>query len=252
MAENQPVRKKKKRRKKNYLLRLIIIIALGVGLYYFATSELFDIHTITVENNVYYTSEQIVERSGVVIGGNMFSDVHGRDAKKELISDPYIKDAAIRLKLPDTVVITVEERTEAAAIPYSTNFILIDAEGLVLRVSEVEPKLPLLLGLTIKGMEPGKALEVEENSVLSDTLLMIKALTDSDVYFKKIDLSKVMVRAYVYDSLVCQGMPQDITGRVSDGTLQKILYELYGEGIERGTITVTSDPTNMAFSPAYE
>ena len=63
-------RKKKKRRKKHYLLRFLLIVALAVGIYYFLTSELFDIQEIIVENNVYYTSEQIIDLAKAKTGGN--------------------------------------------------------------------------------------------------------------------------------------------------------------------------------------
>jgi len=252
MAENTQVRKKKKRRKKHYLLRFIVFIGILVGLYSFMVSDFFDIDEIVVENNSYYTAEQIIDRSGIKTGGNIFKDIGLSAAEDVLMEDPYIRNAQIMRKYPNQVIINVAERTEAAAIPYATSYILIDTEGLVLRTSEVEPKLPLILGLTIKEMNPGAALEVEENSILNDTLEMIKAIEESDVYFKKIDISNVMVKAYVYDALICQGMPQDIIARVKDGTLQGILYELYESGIERGTVTVTSDPTNMAFGPDYE
>jgi len=67
-----------------------------------------------------------------------------------------------------------------------------------------------------------------------------------------VDVSNVMIEAYIYDQLVCKGMPQDINERLADGSLQKILYKLYEEGTERGTITVTSNSENIAFSPIYE
>lgn len=248
----EKVKKKKRRRKKNYLLRLIVIMAIVVGLYYFASSSIFDIDEIIVKNNSFYTSEQIAERAGVTQGQNIFLDVNKKEMKSALLLDPYIKNVQIKRILPNQIVFDVNERTEAAGIPYANEYILIDADGLVLRMSQVEPKLPLLIGLTVKSLETGKALEVEENALLNGTLNMIKAVNESEIYFKKVDISKIMVKAYVYDHLICQGMPEDITARIEDKSLEKMIYELYTQGIERGVITVTADPTNMAFSPAYE
>ncbi|MBR6014938.1 MAG: FtsQ-type POTRA domain-containing protein [Firmicutes bacterium] len=247
-----PKKKKKKRRKKHYFLRMVLFVAAVVGIIVLMNSSLFDVQQINVVDNSYFTAEQIIARSGIEPGQNIFFGIDKKKAKKGLMEDPYIKNVTVERDLPATVNILVEERTEAAAVPYSDKFIITDVEGLVLRVSEVEPKIPLIVGLTINEMEPGKALEVEENSVLNDTLGMVALMQQSDVYFKKIDISKVMVRAYVYDSLICQGMPEDITKALSDGTLQAMLYRLYTDNIEHGTITITSDTTNMAFSPIYE
>ena len=244
--------KKKKRRKKHYFLRFVLFIALVAGVIALLNSSLFDLKRIEVEGNSYFTSEQVIERSGAKIGKNLFFGIDKKDMQKALFKDPYVKGLKISRKLPGTLVISLEERTEAAAFPYSDLFVITDPEGLVLRTTEVEPKLPLLIGLTIKSMDAGKALEVEENSILNDTLSLIAQMHKSDVYFKKIDISKVMVKAYVYDYLICQGMPDDIEAALKDGTLQNMLYQLYSGGIERGTISVTADTANMAFSPLYE
>ncbi len=245
-------KKKKKRRKKHYFLRLLVFIAVVVGIICLMTSSLFDVQKIEVEGNSYFTAEQVIARSGITQGVNIFFSIDKRGAKKGLMEDPYIKNVTVERKLPSTVVILVEERQETAAIPFTDKYIIVDGEGLILRTSEVEPKIPILMGLTIKEMEPGKPLEVEENSVLNDTLGMVSIMQQSEVYFKKIDISKVMVRAYVYDTLICQGMPEDITKALSDGTLETMLYRLYTDNIQHGTITITSDTTNMAFSPIYE
>lgn len=245
-------KKKKKRRKKHYFLRLLVFIAVVVGIICLMTSSLFDVQKIEVEGNSYFTAEQVIARSGITQGVNIFFSIDKRGAKKGLMEDPYIKNVTVERKLPSTVVILVEERQETAAVPYTDKYIIVDGEGLILRTSEVEPKIPILMGLTIKEMEPGKPLEVEENSVLNDTLGMVSIMQQSEVYFKKIDISKVMVRAYVYDTLICQGMPEDITKALSNGTLETMLYRLYTDNIEHGTITITSDTTNMAFSPIYE
>lgn len=252
VTEKAPVRKKKKRRKKHYFLRMVVTLAIIVGIIYLLNSPLFDVQKIQVEGNSYFTSEQVIERSGLKTGVNVFFGVDKKDMKKALLADPYVKNITVERSLPDTVIIKLEERQEAAAIPFSNQYIITDADGLVLRTTEVEPALTLLVGLTVKNMDPGQALDVEENASLNNILQMVRSMQKSEVYFKRIDISKVMVRAYVYDSLVCQGMPEDIQTAVEDGTLQSLLYNLYSQGIEVGTITITADTTNMAYSPIYE
>ena len=61
-------RRKKKRKKKRYLLKFTILVALAVGTYYLLTSHLFDIQTITVADNSYFTSEQVIGISEIRIG----------------------------------------------------------------------------------------------------------------------------------------------------------------------------------------
>ena len=120
-----------------------------------------------------------------------------------------------------------------------------------MRKTETEPKVTVIQGLTLKTIEPGKALDVEENYEFSDTLRLVHAVSDSEIFFKRIDISGVRVKAYIYDKLVCIGTPESIISNIESGGLEQVLYELYTQGVERGTITVGADGS-CAFSAAVE
>lgn len=244
-------RKKKKRRKKNYVLRFFIFILLIAGTIFAMNLEFFDVSEITVVNNHYYTAEQVIGKTDAKTGTNIFFEVKPRDLKEQLLQDAYIKDVDVSREFPSTIVINVTERKEAAAVQYGEAYIVIDENGLVLRTTDVEPKLPILIGLTLNEIETGKPLETEENYMLLDTLTLIEAMNQSDIYFKRIDLSGVMLKAYIYDKLVCSGTPEAILKNLRNGGLQKVLYELYNQGVERGTITVSSDGS-CAFNAAID
>lgn len=248
MPKEEKVRKKKKRRKKHYLLKFIMVIVLCTGLYFFFTSSLFDIQKIIVENNKYYTSEQIIGIAKAKPGKNLFKSSTS-DMKERLLKDPYLKSVKVKRKLPDTIKIIVEERKEYAAIPYGEGFVIIDQEGLVLRKVKAEPKLTLLLGMTVKDTTAGKALKVEENSVLTDTLSMLKKMEAKELYFKKIDISHVVIKAYIYDHLTCEGTPENILKNLEP--IQEVLYDLYSKGIKRGVIKVGTEGY-FSFSPLEE
>lgn len=244
----QNIRKRKKRKKKRYLLKLCIFIIVVVGFYYFLTSSFFDIQKIKVQDNAYYTAEQIISMSKIKPGINMF-ETSMDDVKNRMRKDAYIKNVTVSRRLPGTVVITVEERKEYAAVPYGEAYLLIDEDGLVLRKTDVTPTLPLLMGMTVKKMDTGLPLEVEETAILTDTLKMLSAMEENEIYFKKIDISKVIIKAYIYDSLYCEGTPQNICENMGD--LKSVLYKLYTQGIERGVVKMGSEGY-FSFSPEIE
>lgn len=243
-------RKKKKRKKKNYLLRLLVIIAVGVGFYFLITSELFDIGSVKIENNSYYTVEQVKDKAGIKNGENIFK-LKKNDIKDKLLKDPYFENVTIKRKLPSTIVIKVTERTEQAAVPNKGTYIIIDPNGLVLRKADTEPKITIIEGLTLKKAKAGKPLEVEENSILTDTLGMLESMEDSDLFFKKIDISNVVIKAHIYDQLICEGTPENLAESIKNGNLEKTLYEMYSKGIERGIIKIGSD-NYCSFDPNVE
>lgn len=247
--ETAPAKKKKKRRKKHYFLRFCIFCAVVAGLIIFLRSDFFTVKTFEVEGNRYYTPAQIVEMSGLTTGGNIFTDIKARPAKQTLLEDPYVKSVEIKRQLPGTVKIILDERVEYAAVPYGGQYVLIDNEGTVLRVMDQEPTLPILGGMTLIETIPGMALSVEQSYLLTDTLQLLSVMEENDIYFKRIDFSTVVIRAYIYDNMYCEGTPSNITNNM--GSLQKLLQELYQQGITRGVIKVGSD-NYLSFSPDYE
>ncbi|MDD2189439.1 MAG: FtsQ-type POTRA domain-containing protein [Eubacteriales bacterium] len=248
MKETDQVRKKRKRKKKHYLLKFVILLALATGLYFFFSSSMFDIQKITVEDNSHYTTEQLISLAGAKTGENLF-DASLSKMKEKLLADPYIKNVKLKKRLPAEVVISVEERKEDAAVPYGSRYILIDSEGMVLRISDVEPAITLLTGMVVINMEPGTPLEVEQNALLTDTLKLLQQAKEHELYFKKIDISNLVIKAHIYDQLICEGTAENIMDNLD--SLQDVLYDLYTKGIERGVIKMGSDEY-FSFSPLVE
>ncbi len=244
----EKIRKKKKRKKKRYLLKFLFIIAIIVGLYYFLTSSLFDVQTITVENNNHYTTEQIINLAGAKTGENIFV-ASLTEMKKKLLVDPYMKSVKLKRKLPGEIHIEVEERKEDAAVVYGTQFIVIDDDGMVLRKTTEAPTLTILSGMKVTNFKAGTPLEVEDNASLADTLKLLKLVNANELYFMRIEVKSYMIKAYIYEQLICEGTPEDIMNNLE--SLQEVLYDLYTKGIERGVIKMGSD-NYFSFSPLVE
>lgn len=241
MANDDRIRKKKKRKKKNYLFRLLVIAAICTGLYFLLNTSFFDVQKVNVTGNNYYTEQQVIDKAGIKNGTNIFFEMKTKAAKQKLLDDPYIKNVKVGRLPPATINIKVEERKDAAAVMYGTSYFVIDRDGIVLKKTDTEPKVTLLTGIVMKTAEVGKPLEAEENLLLTDTLRMIETMEESEIYFKKIEISNVMIGAYIYDQLVVRGTPEAVVENMESGNLQKVLYKLHEQGIERGIIRVGAD-----------
>ena len=160
------------------------------------------------------------------------------------------KSVKVKTELPSTLIIQVEERPQTAAIEFGDSFVVIDEEGVVLRKTKVDPKLTLLNGLTISRMNTGEKVEAEEKEMLATTLRMLEIMKNGDMYFKRIDVSKIVVRAYIYDNLIVKGTPGEITDAIESGELQKVVTNLFEQNINRGSIVMGGD--YISFSPEIE
>ena len=244
-------RPKKKRKKKNYLLRVLIVISILVGLCFLLSSSLFDVGSITVENNDYYSDEEVITISNAKKGVNIFWGIDGSDIKKRLLDNPYFEEITIKRKFPNTLIIEVKERLQIAAIKYGDEYIVIDQAGTVLRKTDVNPKLTLLRGLTISKLTVGEKVDAEEAVALKNTLAMLGAMKDGDIFFKKIVISKVLIKAYIYDTLLCRGTPKQMLGAIESGDLSKVINKLFKTKTTRGTVSL-GDNNYVSFSPAID
>jgi cell division protein FtsQ len=245
-------KKRKRRKKSHFFLNFFIVIAVLAGMVVFAASDFFAIDKVAVIHNNNYTKDEIVALSKIKTGENIFwFYLHKGDVRKAMEGDSYIDTVSVGIKLPGTVLLDVDERAEIAAVPLDNKYILIDKEGYVLRTTDKEPKLTLLVGLTITGMEEGHTLSVEQKSLFAETLTMLNTMESSDLFFKRIDISDVVIKAYIYDKLICKGTPENILDSMNSGNLQIILFDLYKKEISHGTINVGADKV-CSFSPTIE
>lgn len=243
-------RAKKLRKKKNYLMRLgIVIVAIGV-IVAFTFSDVFLVKKIEADGNYYYSDEEIMNMAGAQLGVNLLWDVDLSELEEELTGNPYFAEISVKKKFPNTLHFDVKERKQVAAIVYGDKYIVIDINGTVLRKSNIDPKITLLTGLTISKLSVGEAVEAEEESTLETTLAMLDTMEDGDIFFKKIDVSRVIIKAYIYDTLIVKGTPKQMTKAIESGDLQKVVNNLLKNDTTRGTINL-GNHNYMSFSPEF-
>ena len=95
------VRRNPRRRKQKYTLHYLFLflfcIAVGITI---CTNVLFKVSTIQVKNNTYYSSEELISRSGIDKGDKLFG-INVTDTEKMLEDRfPYLQSVNIKRRLP--------------------------------------------------------------------------------------------------------------------------------------------------------
>ena len=240
--------RRKRKSKVSLLVKLLIITAVLTGLYFLASSSLFNVTSFEITGNSYYDNDEILMMGGCKTGSNIFWGSGIGEIKDRLEKDAYMEKVKVKRILPDKIKIELTERKQTAAVMYDDNYAIIDGNSMVLRKSSVAPQLPLIQGMTISKLEVGQTIEVEEKVRLRQVMEIIETMEGYDMYFKKIAVSKAGVKAYVLDNLVCQGKPEDIIESMEKGDLQKSVRYLIDNEVERGTVKVSGDDY-ISFSP---
>ncbi len=216
MNKTRPSKRKIKKRKRILKFVLFILIITLLYLFIFKTS-FFNIKNINVIGNNKISYNKILKASMCIREENIFK-INKKLGEESLNRLPYVKNSKIKRKIPNTIIINVEEREEIAIIPYIGSFAYIDYEGYILNIEEKNGNidLPQIFGLDFLDLEVGGNLfeQLDDNGikefiVLSNQSNILKFMK----YINFSDSNKVMIE-------LNNGI------KVAFGTLDNIKYKL--------------------------
>ncbi len=176
--ENKNV--KKKRIKSSTILKTIFLLGIIiVFIYLLFNLDTFNLKDIKVEGNTKYTDEEIIEKSNLSIGENVFKQLLSIHNKNIDLS--YIAQSNFHYSIPDTIVIEVEERYPMyIALDNNTGkYYKIDNEGYLLEECDLSSKQDELL---IEG------LTFDENIKFGEKI--------NDVYLEKLDVYNTIKKEF--------------------------------------------------------
>lgn len=146
---------------------LAVVLALVLGM-----SVFFRVETISVVGADVYGEGRVREESGIKLGANLLTFGRTKACGQIIANLPYVKSARIGIKLPDTVIIEIEE----AAVVYSIQdqdgvWWLINSDGKVVEQTNAQTAkgYTQVLGVTLNMPQPGEpGMATEEVSAQTD------------------------------------------------------------------------------------
>lgn len=147
MATSTKNKKRKRRRQSGFvklLIALMIITILGAVGYTLSVTVFFNIANITVKGETQYSQQDILDASGVKKGANMNLldlELVEADICAKL---PYIGEAEVSRKYPDTITITVKACKADSAYKTDKGYLLTYKEKVLDSVTTKPEKLPVI------------------------------------------------------------------------------------------------------------
>lgn len=109
-------------------------------------SDLFKLKEITVVGSHLLTPEEIVIRSGLTQGTNLF-DANLKTATDSIVAHPLVRSALLLRRPPDSLVISVEERIPIALVSTDQGLLGFDRNATSFELPNVPFDLPIVTGL---------------------------------------------------------------------------------------------------------
>lgn len=246
--QQRKIIRKAKRRKRGKILTVISAILILLILSF---SKFVNVDRIVVKGNKYFLKSEIISMSHAKMGNNLIYKPGKNKIRSYLLKNPYIEKVHVRRRLPSTLVISIKEREQLAAVPYDEEYIVTDVDRTVLRRTTDMPLLTIIEGIKIKKMTPGEKLEGEDEKHINDSYELLKLMKEHKLFFKKIKVDKDETTIYIYDNLICTGKTSDVKTTIEKNRMQEILKTLMDKGVKRGRIVI-SEKGYVAYLPNLE
>lgn len=174
--------------KKMGIAGLVIVILFLCG---FSLLNFFTIDTVIVEGNVHYSNEAIQE---MVMGGRFDHNSIYLSLKyhnKQIEDVPFIETMDVKILSPDSVKITVYEKSMAGFVEYMGQYFYFDKDGTVVESSSVKTLgVPQIKGLSFDHIVLLEKLPVEDDTIFNhildiSQLLEKYGISAEQIYFDK-------------------------------------------------------------------
>lgn len=133
------------------LFRVLFFCLLVVlALYFFVQSSFFNVTKVDIRNNAFLSATEIKQLADIPLGINIFK-LDEKKIKDNLLMHPLVKDVILKRELPDTIIISMIERSPVVLVPSEQGFLELDETGVYLKkVSAISnTELPVVTGLKI-------------------------------------------------------------------------------------------------------
>jgi cell division protein FtsQ len=166
------MKSKKKKPKKRRLFFLVFILLILLAFYIVFETDFFYIKEVLVDNNKVLTDDYIKEKTDINKTHNIFL-VEIENIKNNLEKETYIKNAEVKRKLPDKIIINIEERKGIISYDYNSKRYLLDFDGVVLKEIENEENLFKVSSEIKSRVKIGTKINFQESNLKFDEILNI-------------------------------------------------------------------------------
>lgn len=172
-------------------IKKIIIFVAIVMLFAFAVvvvNEKYTVDTIIVEGSTHYSNEEITE---MVLGEGILSHnslyLSAKYHNKDIKDVPFIETMSVRILSPDSIKITVYEKSMAGFVEEMGRYIYFDKDGTVIESSDVKTVgIPQIIGMNFDHFVLYEKLPVEDDKIFKQILEVSQLLEKYGISVDKI------------------------------------------------------------------
>lgn len=243
---NRTNQRRRKNRRKKIIIRVILCLVFLCAGIIFALTMFFNISDITVTGDAVYSTDEVVNSSGVSNGDNLIFISKNKINEKITTELPYVGSVKIKRHLPTKLELVIEKTEAVYAVVSNGYYTLLNENGKVLETDlEYVGDNIILLNLgEITSLEVGKTVNADE-TVLEKLASIRTACNENGIdSITSIDLSDIYNIKLVYQGRITLELGEtDKNNLPKKLALGKAAIDTQNEenGLYRGTINLTVD-----------
>ena len=182
-----------------YTAAAVIVVTVALV---WAFTAFFTVENIVVYGNSRYSAEEIVDLSGVEQGDGLILLSKAKIRERIIGDGIYIEDVSVKKLLPDTVEITVTDKTVTAAFEANGAYWLISGSGTLLELTLNPPgDITLIKGAKLVDSAPGRRFTCEDSAKHTMLTSLIDSLRKNEImeHIDLIDIAETYQVVLTYD-----------------------------------------------------
>lgn len=251
------LRKARAKMRRRISLAILVAFILAAGTFFFLRSSRFYVKTVNFQGGSVIKKADICKAAGITEGTSLVF-LKKEDFLSGYKNDVYLKSVEIVKKYPNELTIKIKEREPILALPQQTNsnslqgkkkYNLMAEDGVILEQSSPRKNLTeISKSLVDSDQKTGRYIRLRDKIERKELLDILLSMKNGNIFYKKIDMDKGNLIAYVNDKLVIKGEIKVVVKAAKSKKLSKILFDLYKKKKMEGTI-ILSDNEYFVYSP---
>lgn len=190
-TKDKPNRKPKKSSK--FFKMFLTIWVLALVFFVLMNLDICKIQNIELVNAGIVTVEQVKELADFDQYNNLFS-LNTIKIEEDIKQNAYVEDVKVSRKFPNTVKITIKERTPRYMLQVADSYVYINNQGYMLDISVNRlDGIPIILGFKtdLSNAQAGNRLDLEDLKQMDQIIKIVETANINDIgsYITKIDVS---------------------------------------------------------------
>lgn len=185
-------KKDKQPKSKKGLAILIVVLLFIVAMFVIMNIDICQIKNIELVGNESLSKEQIEEIVNFNQYHNLFA-LNSLKIKDDLKENAYVEDVKVSRIFPNTVKLTIKERTPRFMLQVADSYVYINSQGYMLEVSVTKLDVPIILGFKtdLSNAKAGNRLEVDDLKELETIIKIVQTAKSNEIAnaITKIDVS---------------------------------------------------------------